>query len=153
MISAFGNTWALVSFTHRPEMWSGWKCEITTVETEAGSSPASRRAVVSKSRIEQHDLAAGLDRGDRERVVELVRADAAGDERLLHVVERGVLDEVGVEHPLDGAVMQAEDLDIADLVFEAVGGALRMRRVDERNGSLETENERSPRAPEDQIAT
>ena len=29
------------------------------------------------------------------------------------------------------ALMQAEDLDLADLVFEAVRGALRMRRADE----------------------
>ena len=54
---------------------------------------------------------------------------------------------------LDAALMQAEDLDVADLVFEAVGGALRMRRADERNRPLEAENERRPRAPEDQIAT
>ena len=58
-----------------------------------------------------------------------------------------------VEHALDGAVMQAEDLDLADLVFEAVGGALRMRRADERNRSLEAENERRPCASENQIAT
>ena len=49
--------------------------------------------------------------------------------------------------------MQAEHLDLADLVFEAVRGPLRMRRADERNRSLEPENERRPRAPEDQIAT
>ena len=55
----------------------------------------------------------------------------AGGQRLLDVVERGILDEVGVQNPLDAAVMQAEDLDVADLVFEAVGGALRMRRADE----------------------
>ena len=96
-----------------------------------GELAHGRRAVAAEAGVEQHDLAAGPDRGDRERVVELVRADAAGGQRLLDVVERGVLDEAGVENPLDAAVMQAEDLDLADLVFEAVGGALRMRRADE----------------------
>ena len=57
------------------------------------------------------------------------------------------------EDALDAALMQAEDLDVADLVFEAVRGALRMRGADEGNRSLEAENERGPRAPEDQIAT
>ena len=60
---------------------------------------------------------------------------------------------LGVQYPLDAALMQAEDLDVADLVFEAVGGALRMRRADERNRPLEAENECRPGAPEDQIAT
>ncbi|MEH2493674.1 hypothetical protein V1294_000153 [Bradyrhizobium sp. AZCC 1678] len=64
-------------------------------------------------------------------VIELVRADPAGGQSLLDVVERGVLDEAVSQNPLDAAVMQAEDLDVADLVFEAVRGALRMRRADE----------------------
>src|SRR5262245_54875722 len=49
--------------------------------------------------------------------------------------------------------MQAEHLDVADLVFQAVGGALRLRRPDERNRSLQSEDQRCPRAAEDQIAT
>src|SRR5262245_55336517 len=49
--------------------------------------------------------------------------------------------------------MQAEHLDVADLVFEAVGGALRLRRSNERNRPLQSENECCPRAAEDQIAT
>ena len=111
------------------------------------------RPVAAKAGVEQHDLAAGPDRGDGKGVVELVRADAAGGQRLLDVVERGVLDHSLGDRALDAALMQAEDLDVADLVFEAVGGALRLRRADERNRSLEPENERRPRAPEDQIAT
>ena len=49
--------------------------------------------------------------------------------------------------------MQAENLDIADLVFEAVRGALRLRRTDEGNRSFESENECCPCASENQIAT
>src|SRR5262245_48804716 len=49
--------------------------------------------------------------------------------------------------------MQAEHLDVADLVFQAVGGALRLRRPDERNRSLQSEDQRCPRAAEDQIST
>ena len=49
--------------------------------------------------------------------------------------------------------MQAEYFDVADLVFEAVGGALRMRGADERNGRLEPEYECCSRAPENQVAS
>ena len=118
-----------------------------------GQLAHGRRPVAPEASVEQHHLAAGPDRSDGKRVVELVGADPAGGQRLLDVVERSILDEALVEDALDTAVMQAEDLDVADLVFEAVRGALRVRRADERNRCLEPENECSPRAPEDQIAT
>ena len=57
------------------------------------------------------------------------------------------------DHALDAAVMQAENLDIADLVFEAVGGALRMRSADKGNRTFQSENECCPGASENQIAT
>jgi hypothetical protein len=111
------------------------------------------RAVAAEAGVEKYDLAAGPDRGDGERVVELVRPDPAGGQGLLDVVERGVLDEAFGEGALDAAVMQAENLDVADLVFEAVGGALCLRGADKRYRSLESENQCCPGASENQIAT
>ena len=96
-----------------------------------GELAHGRRSVAAEAGVEQHDLAAGPDRGDGKGIVELVRADTAGGQRLFDIVERGVLDEALIEHALDTALMQAEDLDVADLVFEAISGALRMRRADE----------------------
>jgi hypothetical protein len=49
--------------------------------------------------------------------------------------------------------MQAEDLDVTDLVFEAVGGALCLRGADKRHRTFKSENERCPGASENQIAT
>ena len=90
-----------------------------------------RRAVGAEAGVEEDNLAAGPDRGDGEGIVDLVRPNACGSERLLDVVERGVLDHAFGDGALDAALMQAENLDLADLVFEAVRGALRMRRADE----------------------
>ena len=86
-------------------------------------------------------------------IVELVRADPAGGQGLLDLVDRSVLDEAVIEDALDAAFMQAEDLDVADLEFEAVGGALRLRGADKRYRSLESEHECCPGASENQIAT
>jgi len=74
-------------------------------------------------------------------------------QRLLDVVQPDILDHALGHRALDRAFMQAEHLDVADHVFEAVGGALRIGRIDEGNRSLEAENQCCPRAPEDQIAT
>src|SRR5687768_10906633 len=49
--------------------------------------------------------------------------------------------------------MQAEDLDVADLVFEAVGGALCLRCPDKRYRSLDAENQCRRCTSENQIAT
>jgi hypothetical protein len=45
-----------------------------------------RRAVAAKTGIEQYDLAAGPDRGDRKGVVDLVGTDAGRGQRLLDVI-------------------------------------------------------------------
>jgi hypothetical protein len=49
--------------------------------------------------------------------------------------------------------VQAEHLDLANLVFEAVRRALCLRGANKRNRSLQSEDQRCPRAAEDQITT
>jgi hypothetical protein len=41
-------------------------------------SKKARRVVAAESGVEQHELAAGPDRGDREGIIEFVRTDPAG---------------------------------------------------------------------------
>jgi len=94
---------------------------------------------------------ATADRRRREGVGELVRADAGGNQSLLDVVRRRVLD-VAFDATLGAPVMQAENLDIADLVFQAVGGALGLRSPDEGDGTLEAEHQAGTDAGEHEVA-
>src|SRR6185295_4809062 len=110
-----------------------------------------RRAIAAKARVKQHDLAAAPDRRGREGVGELVRAGAGGNQGLLDLVQLGVLD-IAFDATLGAPVVQAENLDIADLILQAVGGALGPRGPDEGDGTLETEHQAGTYAGEHEVA-
>src|SRR5438270_8094301 len=108
-------------------------------------------AVGAKAGVEQHDLAAAPDGRGGERIRELVGSDPAGSQGLLSVLDRDVLDVGGIDHALDLAFVQAEHLDIADLVFQAVGGALRVSRADEGNWTFDPEDQAGAKSGEHEI--
>jgi hypothetical protein len=49
--------------------------------------------------------------------------------------------------------VQRKHFDVADLVFQAVGGALRLCRADERDRAFQSEHQSCRRAAENQIAS
>src|SRR6185436_8455592 len=99
----------------------------------------------------QHDLAAAADRRRREGVGELVGAGAGGNQGLLDLVQLRVLD-IAFDATLGAPIMQAENLDIADLVLQAVCGALGVRGADEGNRALEAEHQAGTCAGEHEVA-
>src|SRR5262245_44860858 len=115
-----------------------------------GELADGRGAIAAKARVEQHELAAAADSRRREGVGELIGTDAGGNQGLLDLVRLRVLD-ITFNATLGAPVMQAENLDVADLVFEAVGGALGVGGADEGNGSLEAEHQAGTNACEHKV--
>lgn len=73
------------------------------------------RRLTAGAGVDIYVLALDLHHRDGERVRHVGIGELGGDERLLGVVDRGVLDEGGVVRLFPDAVVDRRDLDVADL--------------------------------------
>jgi hypothetical protein len=107
--------------------------------------------VGAKACVEQHDLAAAPDGRGVKGFANLSGPIPLAASAFLDVLDRDVLDVGGIDYALDLAFMQAKHLDIADLVFQAVGGALRVSRTDEGNRTFDPEDQAGAKSGEHEI--
>jgi hypothetical protein len=137
-------------------MWSPWKCEMTTMSTVVGSTPAAARlAARSVAGIEQHELRPGIHQGRMEVVADLVGRKATRGEERLHVLELGVAGWTGAELDLAHTVQNGGDLEIPDLVAIVAGRLLAGRgrgRTSGCDGSERTHGGRGRSARQDDAA-
>src|SRR5262249_3262321 len=89
-----------------------------------------RGAIAAETGVEQHDLTAAAYGRGRERVGEFVRAGAGRNQGFFDLLEGCILN-IALDATLGAAIVQAEDFNVANLVLQAVGGALGVRSADE----------------------
>jgi hypothetical protein len=135
-ISASGNICALVSFAIRPEMWSPWKWEITTglhgLWIDAGSGHAlcqnarlwATRLPAPGAAVDQDPTAARVDSNDGERNGHMRVRQADRLECGFGLLNVGPFDEAFIMPLFPHAVVERDNLDIADFVcnFEPTFG-------------------------------
>src|SRR5262249_11016870 len=110
----------------------------------------TRRTIATESRVEEHDFAAASDRRRRKGVGEFVGTGAGRNQSLLDVIKRRVLD-ITFNAALSATIVQAEHLDVPNLVFEAVGSTLGLGGPNEGHGSFEAERQTGAHAGENQV--
>ena len=117
-----------------------------------------RRELGAGSGIEHDEVLAGIDDRYREGNRHVGIRQLAGDERLLGIVDRGVLDEAGVVRLLPDAVIEARDLELADgVIVERLDARRRLLlclgRADEHETLVEAENCRRRGGRQNNVAT